>query len=67
MSNRAAMLNAIGRRFIPGLVLRRATDAKEHPVVKERTTAYPCAAGTCRPPIGEVEALEKFLDEIERF
>lgn len=62
--NTFAMLNAIGRRFLPGLVLRRADNSEEFPAVDGRTTAYVCAAGACRPPIVKLAELETLLDEI---
>ena len=66
MKNTFDMRNAIGQRFIPGLVLRWATDSGEFPVINSRTTAYVCAAGACRAPVVELGELEKLLDEIEK-
>jgi uncharacterized protein YyaL (SSP411 family) len=60
----SAMLNAIGRRFLPGLVLRRVDESSKFPAVDDRTTAYVCAAGACRPPIVKLAELESLLDEI---
>ena len=62
--NTGAMLGALGRRFLPGLVLRQATESGEFPTIDDRTTAYVCAAGACRPPIDNLVDLETLLDEI---
>jgi len=66
MKNTFDMRSAIGRRFIPELALRQATDSGEFPSINGRTTAYVCAAGACRAPVVELEELETLLDEIER-
>ena len=66
MKNTSDMQHAIGRRFIPGLALRGATDSGEFPVINGRTTAYVCAAGACRAPVVELGELETLLDEIEQ-
>ncbi|KAF0214834.1 MAG: hypothetical protein FD174_4283 [Geobacteraceae bacterium] len=61
-----AMLRAVGRRFLPGLVLRCFED-NESPrfkVMEGRTTAYLCAEGACRPPVAGVAGLEKLLEGI---
>ncbi len=57
----AAMLRAIGRRYLPGLVLRHTSDAA-YPAPEGRPTAYVCAAGACRPPVMAREDLERLLD-----
>jgi len=60
----SVLLNAIGRHFLPGLVLRRAHDSEEFSAVAGQTTVYVCAAGACRPPIVELAVLNTLLDEI---
>ena len=59
-----ALLAAIGRCRLPGLVLRRADDSEAFPAVNGQATAYVCAAGACRLPIVTVAELEKLLGEI---
>lgn len=51
-----AMLDEIGRRFIPGLVLR------SEPAREAGATALVCAAGACRIPAGSPAALGAVLD-----
>jgi uncharacterized protein len=61
------MLRSINGRFIPGLVLRfrdAETDSGEYKTVDDRSTAYVCSAGICRPPVAGSKALEKLLDEV---
>jgi uncharacterized protein YyaL (SSP411 family) len=61
------MLRSINGRFIPGLGLRfrdSETDSGDYKTVDERTTAYVCSAGICRPPVAGSEALEKLLNEV---
>ena len=64
LPDRTAMLQTIGRRSIPGLVIRSAIDGEDYPAIDGRTTVYLCAAGACRPPIVEAKDLELMLDEI---
>lgn len=51
------MLRVIGRRFIPDLILRYEEGGS---IVAE---ARVCAAGACRPPVTDVRALGRLLDE----
>lgn len=53
----AAMLRAVHRRFIPGLVLRFA-EAEHGPRVMV------CGRGACRLPVTDRAALEALLDEV---
>lgn len=53
----AAMLHALRRRFIPGLVLRFSPG--EH-----GTRVMICGRGACRLPVSEPDALEALLDEV---
>jgi uncharacterized protein len=56
----AAMLRAISRRFIPGLVLRFDSAIKDGDAI----IACVCANGACYPQISETLELEKLLDTI---
>ncbi|HEY6008081.1 MAG TPA: thioredoxin domain-containing protein [Geobacteraceae bacterium] len=60
------LLRTVHRRFIPGLVLRHggAGEGGDYPAVEGRPTAYVCAAGACRPPVTEAEALGAVLDAL---
>ncbi|GAB7028357.1 thioredoxin domain-containing protein [Geotalea toluenoxydans] len=64
-----ALLAAINRHFIPGLVLRHAEDGDagagtmEAPAVG--AAAYICASGACRPPVTTADELESLLVELE--
>uniref|UniRef100_A0A831XDX9 Thioredoxin domain-containing protein n=1 Tax=Geobacter metallireducens TaxID=28232 RepID=A0A831XDX9_GEOME len=51
-----SMLDEVGRRFIPGLVLRSEPDREAV------ATARVCAAGACRIPAGSPQALAEILD-----
>ena len=54
---REAILRAVGRRFIPGLVvLDGEADGPLHFGI--------CAGGTCRPPLAGVDELMRLLDEL---
>jgi len=61
-----AMLRAIGRRFIPGLVLRFAGEGEKEGLttIDGKTAAYVCAKGACRPPLADAGELGKLLDEV---
>jgi len=52
-----AMLDEVGRRFIPGLVLRSEP-------AREAVMARVCAAGACRIPAGSPAALGAVLDDV---
>lgn len=54
---RDAILRAVGRRFIPGLVVRGGAGAGSLQIGV-------CAGGTCRPPVADVSGLEQLLDEL---
>jgi hypothetical protein len=54
-AERAAILRSLGRRFIPGLVIRSVQAA-------EPLSVHLCAAGACRPPVHDVAGLEVLLD-----
>ncbi len=54
-----AMLRAIGKRFIPNLVL---TFKEEDNLAAEGRV---CAAGACRPPVSDAETLGRLLDVAE--
>ena len=63
----AALLQAVGRRFIPNLVLRgNRPDEGGGTPVGGQATAYVCAAGACRPPVAGPTQLGGLLDEICR-
>jgi hypothetical protein len=59
-----AMLRVIGRRFIPGLVLRHAGGDPLFLELEGRATAYVCANEACRPPVTGAESLDRLLDEV---
>ena len=60
-----AMLRVIGRRFIPGLVLRFVEGGSaDWKTVEGKATACVCARGACRPPVNGLEELERLLDEV---
>jgi uncharacterized protein YyaL (SSP411 family) len=58
------MLRAVGRRFIPDLVLRRAGEGERGEIPAGRPTAYVCAGGACRSPVSDAGALATILDEV---
>lgn len=58
-----AMLRAVGRRYIPNLVLRRAEEAEGPETVAGKSAAFLCAEGECRPPVTDAKALATLLDE----
>ncbi len=58
----AAMLRAVGGRFLPNLVLRRAGEGGQ--TVADKAAAFVCAGGACRPPVSEAGLLAKLLDEV---
>jgi uncharacterized protein YyaL (SSP411 family) len=66
LSDCTAMLQTIGRHFIPGLVMRSAIDGKDYPAIDGRATVFLCAAGACRAPLVEPRDLEMMLDELEQ-
>ena len=54
---RESILRAVGRRFIPGLVVRGgAAEGPLHLGI--------CAGGTCQPPVAGVDELERLMDEL---
>jgi uncharacterized protein YyaL (SSP411 family) len=58
----AAMLRAIGRRFIPGLVLRYTqAEQGESRAIAGAVTAHVCANGACWPPVNNASDLEKLF------
>lgn len=61
------MLRAVHKRFIPGLVLRRAsaTDIPMPPEATGKTVVQICAAGACGLPLKTVAELEAALDEFD--
>lgn len=61
------MLRTINGRYIPGLVLRLkdgSNDSTDYKTLENRTTAYICSNGICRPPVAGRESLEKLLEEV---
>ena len=53
----AAMLQAVRKRFIPGMVLRFSGN-------EEQASVKICAKGACRLPVAGIPELEALLDEI---
>ena len=61
----AAMLRTIGRRFIPGLVLRFEQEERDPAVAgDDAAIARVCAEGACYPRVNGAPGLEKLLDAI---
>jgi uncharacterized protein len=61
----AAMLREIGRRFIPGLVLRfEGEESALATTSGVSSSARLCAAGACHAPVSGVVNLKRLLDEI---
>jgi len=58
------MLAVLGKRHIPGLVVRHVQADKDFPEIDGKTTAYICAAGACRPPVTNPQDLAILLDEL---
>ncbi len=60
----AKMLAILGRRYIPGLIVRHAQDDERYPESGGRTTMHICAGGACRLPLTSPPELETLLDEL---
>lgn len=61
-----ALLGAVHRHFIPGLVLRfQEEEGGAYPLVGGVATAYVCARGACRPPLNDAARLGQMLGELE--
>jgi hypothetical protein len=58
-----AMLRAVGRRFVPHLVLRSAEEGEEPRTPGGKAAVWLCAGGMCRPPLADAQALGNILDE----
>lgn len=59
-----AMLRVVGRRFIPHLVLRHTEKGEDLKTLGGNGTAWLCAAGGCRLPLADAQALGRLLDEL---
>jgi uncharacterized protein YyaL (SSP411 family) len=60
-----AMRRELGRRFLPGLVIRvEEGKGGGMPVAVNRPAVSLCAGGACRPPVYAAEELARLLDEV---
>ncbi|SNB44965.1 thioredoxin domain-containing protein [Geobacter sp. DSM 9736] len=60
-----ALVLAVGKLFLPGLVIRFAGEGdKAYSPLDGRPAFYLCAAGRCRPPVVDLTELERLLAEV---
>jgi hypothetical protein len=58
-----SLLTALGRRYLPGRIVRQANAVEGDPWGSEASVSL-CAAGACRPPVWDTQALESLLDAV---